>query len=170
MCSVYDTWLKCWCRDYLEPTVCHAVPFPARTCAPFFLLHQHVLRQQPFKLWSWLSGPHLPRSVQGGDWRWWGENQRLTFLCHLTSQGAQSVLMLVQEACPPALSSTLDSPRGRTQHFFLDIFFSWYWLNIYTMINDLYVNSPKKRKKKKTLIVVVIDSHRQTVITFKLYL
>lgn len=34
-----------------------------------------------------ISGSHLMRCVQDGDWRWWGGGIRdMTFLCHLTSQ------------------------------------------------------------------------------------
>lgn len=38
------------------------------------------------KLWSRLSGRHLMRRVCGSDWRWLGEYQTLTFLCHQASQ------------------------------------------------------------------------------------
>lgn len=42
------------------------------------------------KLWSLLSGRHLMRCVWGCDWRWLGEFQTLTFLCHPTSQRPHS--------------------------------------------------------------------------------
>lgn len=51
-------------------------PPPLMTCSPPAIS----------KLWSLVSGCHLMRRVWGSDWRWLGEYQTLTFLCHQASQ------------------------------------------------------------------------------------
>lgn len=103
--------------EHLRQTGCCEVSLCSWTCAfPSFFFH--IFCQQ---LWSWLSDHHLMRCVWGRDWRRRGEYQRLTFLCHLTSQEAH-----YRAARAGVMSSA--APRtswGRTQDVFYAYFKMW---------------------------------------------
>lgn len=100
-----DTWRKCRClaSEGVWPLSTPLMDlYFSFSCFP---PSWRVFHQQFSQLWSLLSGRHLMRSVWGSDWRWLGEYQTLTFLCHLTSQRPP-----VQVALAHILTSSFPRP------------------------------------------------------------
>lgn len=110
-----DTWPKCWC--WFIPDADSQVSILLLDLWCLFPASTSMSSASNFQLWSVRSASHLMRCVWGGDWRWWGEYWRLTFLCHLTSHAAHVSVARTGGVSSEALYKSTQTLRGDKEVF-----------------------------------------------------